>query len=403
MTITWIDDQTIESLEKKRVFCRVDFNVPLSKAGDISNDARIKDAIPTLNFLLSQKARVVVGSHLGRPAGEADPKFSLEPVAVRLQALLNREVIFADDCVGDGINRHVDTMAAGSIVLLENLRFNAGEESNDPRFVKKLLRNTDVYVNEAFSACHRQHASVFGITQAAPLKFGGLALREEISALEKIRFSDGRLTVVLGGAKVSDKLGVVNQLMKRAQKIIIGGAMAHTFLKARGENVGASRVDETRLASARQILQNAISRGVEIVLPVDHVAATHMSESSPWRIVNAGDFLPHEIGLDIGPRTRELFASKIATSGTLFWNGPLGVSEWASFSEGTNSFIGAMKNFSGYSVAGGGDSVAAIEKCGGQKYFSYLSMGGGAGLEFLEGSPMPGLAALGYDKRLGIF
>lgn len=402
MAITWIDDSSVEPLAKKRVFCRVDFNVPLTEEGEISDDTRIRAALPTIKYLLGQNARLLVASHLGRPQGENNPSLSLEVVAARLQALLDKEVIMADDCIGDGINRHVDTMAPGSLVVLENLRFNDGEESNDQNFVRKLARNVDVFVNEAFSASHRKHASVCGLADLAPTRLGGFSLREELMALEKIRYSEGRLVVVLGGAKVVDKLGVVTQLMKRAQTIVIGGAMAYTFLKAKGENVGRSPVEESRLASARQILQNARSRGVDIVLPVDHIAVTSFAKNAMSRVVGAGGFLENEMGLDIGPQTRQLFAAKIGVSGTLFWNGPVGVSEWPAFAEGTRSIIESVKVFGGYSVAGGGDSVAAIRKSGQDGAFSYLSMGGGAGLEFLEGEPMPGLVSLGYNRRMSV-
>jgi len=401
MAINWIDDSGIEPLAKKRVLCRVDFNVPLTSDGEVSDDSRIKAALPTIEYLLEQNARVLIASHLGRPEGKKDPQFSLDVVAARLQSLLNRDVVFADDCVGSGINRYVDTMAAGSLVMLGNLRFNKGEEANDLVFAKKLARNADVFVNEAFSACHRAHASVSALASQVPLKFGGLSLRDELHALEKIRYSEGKLTVVLGGAKVSDKLGVITNLMKRAQTIIIGGAMAYTFLKARGESVGRSKIEESRLASARQILQNAKTRGVDIVLPVDHVVATAFNQDAPSRLVHSGEFGDDDIGLDIGPRTRELFAAKIGVSGTLFWNGPMGVFEWPAFSAGTAAIIEAARKFGGYSVAGGGDSLAAIAQHGDQDAFSYLSMGGGAGLEFLEGEKMPGLVALGYDRRLG--
>lgn len=401
MAITWIDDPALESFAAKRVFCRVDFNVPLKANGEIIDDSRIKAALPTLHYLLQQNARVIVASHLGRPDGKKNAKYSLHTVAERLQALLEKDVVIADNCVGPGVNRFIENMSPGSIVVLENLRFNSGEENNDSSFCRKLAQNIDIYVNEAFSASHRAHASVSGVALQSPLKFGGISLRAEIAALEKVLYSKEKLVVVLGGAKVSDKLGVITQLMKRARIIIIGGAMAYTFLKAQGVNIGKSRFEENRLAAARQILQSAKSMGVEIVLPVDHVVCSEFKENGNFRVINAGEFSPEEIGVDIGPRSAELFSAKIGTLGTLFWNGPMGVSEWSACAKGTQAIIDAVKNFAGYSVVGGGDSVAAVEKFKGQDHFSYISMGGGAGLEFLEGAKMPGLSAIGYDRVRG--
>lgn len=397
MAIRWIDDIG-DSLAGKRVLCRVDFNVPLTDEGQVADDERIRAALPTLRWLTERGARVLVASHLGRPKGKPKEGLSLEPAAERLQALLERDVIFSDDCVGDGVKKLSLEMPQGGILVLENLRFHAGEEKNDEGFARQLADNADVYVDDAFGAAHRAHASVDALTRFVPQCFGGMLLRKEVEALSSLLRGPRRPYVaILGGAKVSDKLGVLSKLMERVDKLLIGGAMAYTFLKAQGHDIGASRYEEDRLAIAASVLANAEKRGVELILPSDHVVATAFDAAAPSRVVETGAFAPGEMGLDIGPVSRAAFAAALEGAGTVFWNGPMGVFEWSAFSSGTMAVMQAVAQSPAFTVVGGGDSVAALNQGGMHERISHVSTGGGASLEFLEGRALPGLMALGYE------
>lgn len=381
-------------LNSRAVFLRLDLNVPMQN-GVITSDARITAALPTVKFALEQGARVAVASHFGRPKGKRDPKESLEPVGARLSELLDQDVVLAEDCVGDSVKGLLQNLRPGQLMLLENLRFHAGEEKNDPDFARSLAAPFDVYVNDAFGACHRAHASIVGMVKGFKDKAAGFLLEKEAQALGKlVTNAEKPFVAIVGGAKVADKLGVLGALMTKVDCICIGGAMAYTFLKARNVEVGASRFEEERLRQAKELLQRAADRGVEIMLPQDHVGAAKFDvNADPVRVATPG--IPKELmGLDIGPETQKLYAQKIAQAKTVFWNGPMGVFEWASFANGTNAVAQAVAASTGFTVVGGGDSVAAIEAAGVANKVSHVSTGGGASLEFIEQGTLPGIDAL---------
>jgi len=385
------------ALADKRVFIRVDFNVPLDDSGAVSDDSRIREALPTIELARKNKARLVLGSHLGRPKG-VDPKLSLEPVAKRLSELLGREdtVILADDCVGDGVKKLAADLQSGQILMLENLRFHKEEEANDPEFSKALASLAPVYVNDAFGTAHRAHASTVGMVAYVKEKAAGLLMKKELNFLGKIlRDPDAPFVAILGGAKVSDKIKVIENLLPKVDALLVGGAMAYTFLKAQGVEVGKSRVEEDKLPVARKALEAAERLKKSFLLPVDHLASTSTSKESPSREVN-DRALPRELmGLDIGPKTRAMFRQQIARAKTVFWNGPMGLFEDERYAEGTREVGRAMAaNRKAITVVGGGDSAAAIHQMGFADQVSHVSTGGGASLEFLEGRPLPGLVAL---------
>jgi phosphoglycerate kinase len=399
MPITWIDDGKID-LRNKRTFVRVDFNVPLED-GKVSDDERVRAALPTLKLLIEKGAKLILASHLGRPKGK-DPKQSLLPVAGVLQQHLGRDVIFADDCIGDGVRKMAAELQPGQVLLLENLRFHTGEEKNDEGFARQLAQSADVYVNDAFGAAHRAHASTAGMVPFVKEKCGGLLLKREAEVLYGLlRAPRKPFVTILGGAKVSDKLGVISKLMQKVDRFAIGGAMAYTFLKAQGIPVGKSRVEEDRLEIAKSILENAKKHGVEILLPVDHVVAKEFQETAEARTTDVigGD----EMGLDIGPKTRAQYEAALVGAGTIFWNGPMGVFEWERFAQGTMTVCkavarsGTQSGGSAFTVVGGGDSVAALNQSGLHAKMSHVSTGGGASLELLEGEKLPGLLALGFE------
>lgn len=391
MTIQSLDDLPLTG---RRVFVRVDFNVPLDGT-TITDDTRIRAALPTLQHILEQGGRVVVASHLGRPKGTRKSELSLEPAAMRLRELLEiDEVVLTDDCVGDGARKVVGDLRDGHVAVLENLRFHEGEEKNDEAFAKELAKLADVYVNDAFGAAHRAHASVSALPKLMSQRGAGLLLRKELDALDKLRGEVGRPYVaVLGGAKVSDKISVLEALLTRVDALIIGGAMANTFLAAQGEILGGSRVEEDKLPLARSLLRKADDAGVEIVLPTDLRVARDL-EATECRTTKLDDVSSDEMALDIGPETEKRYAEKVRRSETVFWNGPMGVFENPTFAAGTAAVAEAMAACPGFTVVGGGDSVAAIQQAGLADRYSHVSTGGGASLEYLQGRKLPGVEAL---------
>lgn len=388
--------KTISELDisGRRVFIRVDFNVPLTPAGGVAEDTRIRESLPTIKYAIEQGARVVLASHLGRPQGKPDPKYSLLPVGERLAELLEAEVVLTDEPVGDGARKVVGDLKAGKVALLENLRFSAGEEANDDTFAKGLASYADVYVNDAFGTAHRAHASTVGITKFVAAKGMGLLMDREVKFLGKLLGEvDRPFIALIGGAKVSDKIGVLENLLGRVNQILIGGAMANTFLKAKGGRLGRSLVEDDKLALARSFLKKAENAGVDVLLPRDAVAAPG-TRSDAGKVVQASAIPEDLAALDIGPETARGFADAIARAKTIFWNGPMGVFESEPFAGGTLAVARAVAASSALSVVGGGDSVAAVQKCGLADKITHISTGGGASLEFLEGKKLPGLAAL---------
>jgi phosphoglycerate kinase len=378
----------------KRVFVRVDFNVPLDGT-KITDDARIRAALPTIELLRGKGARVILASHLGRPKGERKSEFSLIPVAARLSELLDDEIDMTGDCVGPDAEAAADSLGDGEILLLENLRFHKGETDNDPEFVAGLKSLCDLYVNDAFGTCHRAHASVFGLPKALGGGTAGLLVQKEIEAFGKVlKDPDRPFVAVLGGAKVADKIPVLEHLVDKVNAIVIGGGMAYTFLKARGVAVGKSRVEDDLIDTALRVLEDARAKGVEVMLPSDHVAAHEFDEKAEAYSVNEPAIGDDLMGLDIGVETRRRFATRVETAGTVVWNGPMGVFEWRQFAEGTRAVAEALARCEGTTVVGGGDSAAAIKQFGLLDKVTHVSTGGGASLELLEGKTLPGLAAL---------
>lgn len=393
--IHFIDDL---QLRGKRVFIRVDFNVPLDDAGRITDDTRIREALPTLRRALEQGAKVVLASHLGRPKGKVVPSMSLEPAAARLSELLGQkhEILLADDCVGDGVRKMVRDLREGQILMLENLRFHPEEEANDVAFAKELASLADVYVNDAFGTAHRAHASTAGMVPFVKEKAAGFLMKKELEFLGRtIKDPERPFIAVLGGSKVSDKIKVIESLLTRVDAILIGGAMAYTFLKAQGVEVGKSRVEDDRVGLARKLLEAAERMDVGILLPFDHVVGTWPPEESEATIVDERDIPADKLGLDIGPRTRDLYRERILGAKTVIWNGPMGLFEVPKFAAGTRDVAESMaRNKGAVTVVGGGDSAAAIVQMGFASDVSHVSTGGGASLEFLEGRELPGVKAL---------
>jgi phosphoglycerate kinase len=394
-----LDD--LGDIRGKRVLVRCDLNVPLDGT-TITDDGRIRASVPTIHALRDRGARVVVCAHLGRPKGAPEARYSLAPVVARLSELLDAPVSFATDTVGDDANNVVDGLEDGDVALLENLRFNPGETSKDEaergRFADDLASLADVYVDDAFGAVHRKHASVYDVPQRLPHAAGGLVL-DEVEVLHRLTTDPDRpYAVVLGGAKVSDKLAVVDNLLGMADRLLIGGGMAYTFLKAQGHEVGTSLLEEDQVEPVRGYLERARDEGVEIVLPVDVVAATEFSADAGTEVVSVDEIPPDRMGLDIGPDSARLFTERLADCRTVFWNGPMGVFEMAPFAAGTAAVAEALTGITargGLTVVGGGDSAAAIRQLGfAEDGFSHISTGGGASLEYLEGQELPGLTAL---------
>lgn len=390
MSIVWLDECESELFAGKTVLCRVDFNVPMDDKGVISDASRIEMALPTIRRLVRAHAKVVLASHLGRPKGKVRPALSLEPVANYVRDLLNQEVTFVHDCVGDGVARIVNNQAPGSIIVLENLRFHPGEEKNDPVFSKLLARGMDLYVDDAFGVAHRAHASVDGVLKYFEKPMGGLLLKKELTHFENIMHHAARpFVALLGGSKVSSKIGALVQLIKKVDALLIGGAMAYTFLKAQGFNVGASLVEDEQLTLAAGLLQKAAARGVKIYLPVDHV-------TEPNKVIGTDNFGAHDVGFDIGPETIKEYSQVLYQARTIFWNGPVGKYEDPNYAHGTSELMQAVADSLAYKIIGGGDTIAAFNHNNLLSTINFVSSGGGASLELIEGKKLPGLMALGY-------
>ena len=384
-------------LKGKRVFIRVDFNVPV-KGGVIGDDTRIRAALPTISYALECGATVVLASHLGRPKGKVKPELTLRPVATRLSELLERPVAFVEDCVGDAVKHAVDRVHAsgGGVVLLENLRFHPEEESNDPAFAKALASLADLYVDDAFGAAHRAHASVEAITRHVSRAAAGLLMERELRYLgHALEAPERPFVAILGGAKVSDKLEVIETLLGKVDRLLIGGAMAYTFLKSRGVPIGRSLVEDDRLEAARKLERLAAERHVGFELPHDHVVADRVEAGAAHEILEIGDLrIGDRFGVDIGPATIQLYEAKIKDARTVVWNGPMGVFEIEAFAIGSNEVARAVAAVNGTTIVGGGDSIAAVKKAGMADRITHISTGGGASLEFLGGRTLPGVVAL---------
>ena len=397
-----MDKRTIEKvdLKGKRVFIRADFNVPLDENGNITDDTRIRSTLPTINYALDAGAKVILASHLGRPKGTPNAKYSLAPVALRLNRLLNKEVKFAKDCIGPDVEHLVQGMRPGDVLLLENLRFRAEEEKNDEGFSKALAAFTDVYVNDAFGTAHRAHASTYGITKFVKQAVAGFLMMKEIDYLQKTVANPVRpFVAILGGAKVSGKIGVIENLQDKVDKIIVGGAMAFTFIKARGQEVGNSLVEEDMLEMAQRLRKGVRDKGVKFYLPVDFVVAESMEDGAATKIVTSQEIPKGWIGLDIGPATTRLFTEAIQDAKTIIWNGPMGMFEKDAYSRGTFAIARSVADAYATTIVGGGDTDVAVHKAGVSDSITFISTGGGASLELLEGKELPGLAALTDDKE----
>ncbi|MDO8282558.1 MAG: phosphoglycerate kinase [Thermodesulfovibrionia bacterium] len=382
------------NIKGKRVFIRVDFNVPLDKDLNITDDTRIRSALPTINYAIDEGAKIILASHLGRPKGTDDKRYSLATVARRLQRLIKKEVTFLEDCVGPEVEAAVAKMAEGDIILLENLRFHKGEEDNDEEFGKALARLADFFVNDAFGAAHRAHGSITGIAKHLP-SAAGFLLQKEIEYLQGVINRPVRpFVAILGGAKVSGKIGVIENLADKVDKVIVGGGMAYTFLKALGHPVGDSLVENDMLDLAKDIRRNCLSKGIKFYIPVDCVIAQSMEPGAEAKVVTTQEIPDGWKGLDIGPASAKLFSEALGNAKTILWNGPMGVFEVDAFSRGTFAVARSVADAYALTIVGGGDTALAVNRAGVSESMSFISTGGGASLELLEGKGLPGLEAL---------
>lgn len=389
--------KTIEDVDVngKRVFVRCDFNVPMDADGNITDDKRIRGAVPTIKYLIDHNAKITLSSHLGRPKGEFNPKFSLAPVAKRLSELLGKDVVMAKDVIGDDAKAKRNALKDGDVLLLENVRFHKEEEKNVPEFAKELAGDAEIFVNDAFGTAHRAHASTEGVSHFIPTSVCGYLIKKEISVMGKALSDPKRpFVAILGGAKVSDKIGVINNLIEKVDTLIIGGGMAYTFMKTLGHNIGASICEADKLDLAKELMAKAETKGVKFLIPVDNNVGDKYDPNCNEQIVDSDEIPEGWMGLDIGPKTEKKFADAIKGAGTVVWNGPMGVSEWDKFASGTKAIATAVADSGAISIIGGGDSAAAIEKLGFADKMTHISTGGGASLEFLEGKTLPGIACL---------
>lgn len=394
--MNYLNKKTVEDIDVsgKRVLVRCDFNVPFDENGNIADPKRIDEALKTIRYLIGHNAKVILCSHLGRPKGTFDPKFSLKPVAAYLSKALGQEVKMADDVIGESAKSIAASLKDGEVELLENVRFHNEETKNDPAFAKELASMADIYVNDAFGTAHRAHASTEGVSHYLPAVSGFLINKEIVVMGNALQDPKRPFVAILGGAKVSDKIGVIGNLLNKVDTLIIGGGMAYTFMRSKGHSIGTSICEEDKLDLARTIMENAESKGVKFLLPLDNKVGKEYKPDTEAMIVDSNAIPDGWMGLDIGPKTIALFSDAIKDAGTVVWNGPMGVSEWDNFAAGTIGVAQAVANSNAISIIGGGDSAAAVEKLGFADKMTHISTGGGASLEFLEGLELPGIACL---------